>query len=74
MKRTLLCATSCIKHYVHPSYGCCGTPVVACTCVYSVGKFSLYISYLITKKYRNKNVNSRDAAAKKKRYKRSSDK
>ena len=41
----VLCATSCIKHYVHPSYGCCGTPVVACTCVYTVGKISLYISY-----------------------------
>ena len=29
MKRTFVCASSCIKHYVQPSYGCRGTPVVA---------------------------------------------
>ena len=35
----------------NPSYGCCGTPVVACMCVYTVRK-KFYINY---KKYRNKN-------------------
>ena len=32
-----LCA-SCIKQYVQPSYGCRGTPVVACMCVYTARK------------------------------------
>ena len=38
MKRTFVCASSCIKHYVQPSYGCCGTPVVVRMCVYTVRK------------------------------------
>ena len=29
---------SCIKHYVQPSYGCCGTPVVPSMFVYTEGK------------------------------------
>ena len=28
-KRTFVCASSCIKQYVQPSYGCRGMPVVA---------------------------------------------
>ena len=38
MKRTFVCASSCIKHYVQPSYGCCGKPVVAGMCVYTARK------------------------------------
>ena len=56
MKRTFVCASSCIKHYVQPSYGCRGTaaPVVARMCVYTARKNDL-IHNLITKKYWNKN-------------------
>ena len=71
MKRTFVCASSCIKHYVQPSYGCRGTPVVACMCVYTALK-----NYLIHKielqkvleqerKTLKKLTKSRDAAAKK---------
>ena len=73
MKRTFVCASSCIKHYVQPSYGCRGTRV----CVFILRKKNNLIHNLITKKYWNKNENilkkrtkSRDAAAKKNRYKR----
>ena len=45
---------SCIKHYVQPSYGCCGMPVVARMCVYTLHFFKNTYN-LITKKYRNKN-------------------
>ena len=38
MKRTFVCVSSCIKKYVQPSYGCCGTPVVARTRVYTARK------------------------------------
>ena len=38
MKCTFVCASSCIKHYVQPSYGCRGTPVVARMCVYTARK------------------------------------
>ena len=44
MKRAFVCASSCIKQYVQPSYGCRGTPVVARMCVYTVRK-----KYLIHK-------------------------
>ena len=54
MKRTFVCASSCIKHYVQLSYGCRGTPVVALMCVKLSQKIILYnsISY---KKYWNNN-------------------
>ena len=48
MKRTFVCVSSCIKHYVQPSYGCRGMPVVARMCVYTVRKKNL-IHNLITK-------------------------
>ena len=48
MNRTFVCASSCIKHYVQPSYGCRGTPVIARICVYTAGKNYL-IHNLITK-------------------------
>ena len=38
IKHSFMCASSCIKHYVQPSYGCCGTPVVARMCVCTVRK------------------------------------
>ena len=65
MKRAFVCASSCIKEYVQSSYGCRGTPVVARMCVYTAQKI-----------FNTKNVitKSRDAAAKKNRYKRSRDK
>ena len=44
MKRTFVCASSCIKQYVQPSYGCRWTPVVAPMCVDTVRK-----NYLIHK-------------------------
>ena len=31
-----MCASSCIKQYVQPSYGCRGMPVVAGMCLYCV--------------------------------------
>ena len=37
-KRTFVCASSCIKQYVQPSYGCRGKPVVAGMCVYTARK------------------------------------
>ena len=60
--------------------GCRETPVVARMCVYTMRK--IFIHNFITKKYCNKNekhlkniyTKSRDAAAKKNRYKRSRDK
>ena len=52
MHRTLVCASSCIKH-VQPSYGCLGMPIVARMCLYC-GKNYL-IHNLITEKYWNKN-------------------
>ena len=70
MKRTFVCVSSCIKHYVQPSYGCRGTPVVARLCVYTALK-KILIHNFITKKYWNKNekkkfgTKSRDAAVKK---------
>ena len=80
MNRTFVCASSCIKHYVQPSYGCRGTPVIARMCVYTAGKIFL-IHNLITKStgtrmknIKKKRTKSRDAAAKKSRYKRSRDK
>ena len=81
MKRTFVCASSCIKHYFQPSYGCRGTLVVARMCVYTARKNYL-IHNLITKKvleqerktFKKKEEKSRDAAAKKYRYKRSRDK
>ena len=76
MKRSFVCASSCIKHYVQPSYGCRGTPVVARMCVYTAGK-KILIHNFITKKYWNKNEKiffKEYAAAKKNRYKRSRDK
>ena len=45
MKRTFVCASSCIQHYVRPSYGCCGTPVVARMCVHTARKKYLYIIF-----------------------------
>ena len=77
MKRTFVCASSCIKQYVQPSYGCRGTPVVARMCVYTARK-----NYLIHKNYLQKSAGTRTknflkirvAAAKKNRYKRSRDK
>ena len=33
-----MCASSCIKQYVQPSYGCRGMPVVAGMCLYCVKK------------------------------------
>ena len=38
-----VCASSCIKQYVQPSYGCRGMPVVARMCVYTGGKIYLII-------------------------------
>ena len=77
MKRTFVCASSCIKHYVQPSYSCRGTPVIARMCVYTAGE-----NYLIhkielqkstgTRSKQNFFMNkSRDTAVKKNRYKRS---
>ena len=44
------------KTFVQPSYGCCGTPVVARMCVYTAGKiFNIYIKFYYKKKYWNKN-------------------
>ena len=51
-----MCASSCIKHYVQPSYDSRGTPVVARTCVYTARKNYLRHN-LITKKCWNKNEN-----------------
>ena len=44
MKRTFICASSCIKHYVQPSYGCRGMPVVARMCVYTARKFKVWMT------------------------------
>ena len=45
MKRTFVCASSCMKQYVEPSYGCRGTLVVARMDLYCVKKsFNTYSS------------------------------
>ena len=74
-----MCASSCIKQYVQPSYGCRGMPVVA-GMLYCVKKlFNTYNVILKSTGTRTKNIfkneqKSRDAAAKKHSYKRSRDK
>ena len=80
MKRTFVCASSCIKQYVQPSCGCRGTPVVAGMCVYTARKYYLihktnYKKVLEQERKTFLKMNqSRDAAAKMNRYKRSRDK
>ena len=46
MKRTFVCASSCIKHYVQPSYGYHRTPIVThmYVCLYCAEK-NLYIKF-----------------------------
>ena len=53
MKRTFVCASSCIKHYVHHSYGYRGTPIVAHMCVYTERKNYLIHKIYTQKKYWN---------------------
>ena len=36
------CASSCIKHYVKPSYGSRGTPIVARMCLYCKKRTDIY--------------------------------
>ena len=77
-----MCASSCIKQYVQPSYGCRGMPVVAGSYVFILCE--KIISYLkcnfkkvLEQERKNFFLNeqkSRAAAAKKYRYKRSRDK
>ena len=67
MKRTFVCASSCIKQYVQPSYGCSGTPVVARMCVYTAQKNYNVITKKVLEQERKtfkKLTNSRDAAEK----------
>ena len=54
MKRTFVCASSCIKQYVQPSYGCHGMRIVARMCIYTAQTFFKYIKFNY-KKYWNKN-------------------
>ena len=53
-KRTFVCASSCIKQYVQPSYGCRGMPVVAGMCLNCVKKL-FNTKNVIKKKNWNKN-------------------
>ena len=41
-----MCASSCIKQYMQPSYGCCGMPVVAARYVFILQQMLVFCSNL----------------------------